>query len=73
MILLVTIASFITCIELTILKNGISDVYTINTTGQLIPFIIGVVSSIATCRDVLFSHLRRVSDTTCSLNKLGLC
>lgn len=30
-------------VELTLLWNGISGVYTLNSTGQLIPFIIGVV------------------------------
>jgi hypothetical protein len=40
-----SIAWFITSIECTIIWNDIRGVNTIDTTGQLIPFIIGCVSA----------------------------
>jgi hypothetical protein len=54
-------ACFILFIEKTILMAGISGVHTIRTTGQLIPFIIGIVSLTVTARELFMLWLRKVS------------
>jgi hypothetical protein len=58
---LATIGCFIAFTELTIKDNRISGVYTIKTTGQLIPFIIGLTSFIGALRDLLLRYLQRAS------------
>ena len=59
-----SIALFIYFIEATILFSHISGVYTVNTTGQLIPFVVGIASSAAALRELLLLWLRRVSNLT---------
>jgi hypothetical protein len=59
---LITMACFITCVEKTILIAGISGVNTIGTTGQLIPFVIGIFSLAAALRDSMMQLLWQVSD-----------
>jgi predicted helicase len=54
------IAYFILSIELTISWNRITGVYNIKSTGQLIPFIIGVVSSTRAAQQVILGILRKV-------------
>jgi hypothetical protein len=62
MLTLITMACFIMCVEETILVAGISGVNTIGTTGQLIPFVIGVFSLAVALRDSMMQLLRQVSD-----------
>jgi hypothetical protein len=59
---LATVACFVLFVEQTILKAGISGVNTIRTTGQLIPFVIGVVSVVVALRDLVMLSLWKVSD-----------
>lgn len=53
-------ACFIVFVELTLTANNISGVYTINTTGQLIPFIIGITSMVAAMREIALRYIREV-------------
>ena len=62
MLTLATIGCFILFIEKTILVAGISGVNTVRTTGQLIPFVIGVASLVVAFRDLLMLSLCNVSD-----------
>jgi hypothetical protein len=55
------IAWFIICTELMIHWNQISGVDTINTTGQLIPFIIGVASACRTLQRIALATIKKVS------------
>ena len=48
----------IIAIELTLTFNSISGIYTIESTGQLIPFIIGVGGLWKTVNDLLAEHLK---------------
>jgi hypothetical protein len=66
---LVTMTCFILFIEKTILVSGISGVHTIRTTGQLIPFVIGVASLILAARDLVMLSLQKVSSRTSPLLK----
>ena len=59
---LTAMACFILFVERTILVAGISGVNTIRTTGQLIPFVIGVFSLAAALRDLILLFLWNVSD-----------
>jgi hypothetical protein len=59
----VTITCLIVFIEKTIIVTGISGVHTIGTTGQLIPFIVGVQTSMVAARDLVMLNLKRVSMT----------
>jgi hypothetical protein len=54
---LTTMASFALFIEQTILVAGVSGVHTPRTTGQLIPFIIGVFSLAVALRDTMMMLL----------------
>lgn len=56
-----TIAWFITSIECTIRWNRIEGVGTINTTGQLIPFVIGCVSAVQAAKRLVLLSLTNVS------------
>lgn len=60
--ILITMSCFIAFIEKTVIVANITGVYTIKSTGQLIPFIIGVVSSVRTFIEVIvlswFNHQR---------------
>lgn len=58
---LTTMACFVLFIEKTILVAGLSGVHTIRTTGQLIPFIIGVFSLAVALRDLTMLLLWKVS------------
>jgi amino acid transporter len=58
---LTTMALFILFVEMTILEAGITGVNTIRTTGQLIPFVIGVFSLIVATRDLAMLMLWKVS------------
>lgn len=64
---------FILFIEKTILETGISGVDTITTTGQLIPFVIGVASLVVAARDLVMMTLKNVGSLvkhrTFSLNR----
>jgi hypothetical protein len=51
---------FIICTELMIHWNQISGIDTINTTGQLIPFIIGVVSACRTLQRIALATIKKV-------------
>lgn len=51
---------FIVFVELTLTANNISGVYTLNTTGQLIPFIIGITSMVAAMREIALRYIREV-------------
>jgi hypothetical protein len=70
---LVTMTCFILFIEQTILVSGISGVHTIRTTGQLIPFVIGVASLIVAARDLVMLSLKKVSSRTSPLLLSGAC
>jgi hypothetical protein len=52
---------FILCVELTIKWNNISGVDTIRTTGQLIPFIIGIVTSLRAAHQIILLSIKKVS------------
>lgn len=52
---------FIICTELMIHWNHISGIDTINTTGQLIPFIIGVASACRTLQRIALATIKKVS------------
>ena len=54
-------ACFITFIEMTIIVNNIEDVHTIQTTGQLIPFIICIVLLIGAIKELVLELIRHVS------------
>lgn len=60
-VILLVAAYFILSIELTILWNGIAGVHTVTSTGQLIPLIIGVVSSVRATQEVVLGVLRKVN------------
>jgi len=51
----------ILAVELTIAWNNISGVYTLNSTGQLIPFIIGIVSFIRLLQGISIDHSKSLS------------
>jgi hypothetical protein len=51
-------------IEMTLYWNSISNVYTINTTGQLIPFVIGLVG----LAKVIYEPVKGVSCSTTPLS-----
>jgi hypothetical protein len=58
-----TILCLIVFIEETIRLNGIQGAYIIKSTGQLIPFIIGVASLLATVKDIALDWLHEVRQT----------
>lgn len=58
---LATMACFVFFIEKTILVADVSGVHTTRTTGQLIPFIIGVFSLAVALRDTMMLLLCKVS------------
>ena len=58
--MVVSIAWFITSIETTIRWNNIQGVHTIDSTGQLIPFIIGCVSASQVLKKVILLALGKV-------------
>lgn len=60
LIIILMIAYFILSIELTIIWNGITEVHDIKSTGQLIPFVIGVMSSIRAIQEVVLGILSKV-------------
>jgi hypothetical protein len=64
---LATMTCFILFIEKVILVSNISGVHTIRTTGQLIPFVIGVASLIVAARDIVMLSLKKVSSHTSPL------
>lgn len=53
-------ACFVVFVELTLTANNISGVYTLNSTGQLIPFIIGISSTVAAMREIALRYIRKV-------------
>jgi hypothetical protein len=53
---------------MTLYWNSISDVYTINTTGQLIPFVIGLVGLAKVIYEPSKAPIKRVSYYTSSLS-----
>lgn len=59
-----TIICLIVFIEKTIAVNRIQGAYVIRSTGQLIPFVIGVASMLATVKDISLDWLRDVSTAT---------
>ena len=62
--LLITLAIVIWTIitvELTLVYNSISGVYTIESTGQLIPFIIGIVGVGKTVDSIMINVIKKVS------------
>ena len=56
-------------VELTLYWNGVTGVYGIDSTGQLIPFITGVLSLVGLLQATVTTYLR---DTYVSLLKSGL-
>jgi hypothetical protein len=62
LLIVATIACFVLFVEKTIIEASISGVNTIRTTGQLIPFVIGVVSVVVALRDLVMLSLWKVSD-----------
>jgi hypothetical protein len=52
---------FVLSIELTLYWNDVQGVNTIQSTGQLIPFIIGVVSSAQALKKVTITTIKKVS------------
>ena len=66
-------ACFITFIELTLTANSIFGVYTLRTTGQLIPFIIGITSLAAAMRELALRHVRKVLASPTVLKCLAFC
>lgn len=54
------IVCLIVFIEKTIVVNNIQGAYTIKSTGQLIPFIIGVASMLGTIKDISLDWLHEV-------------
>lgn len=58
--ILAAMAVFILFIENTIIVAHVSGVHTIGTTGQLIPFIIGVASALLTARDLVMLRVSKV-------------
>ena len=62
--LLITLAIVvwtIITVESTLVYNSISGVYSIGTTGQLIPFIIGIVGMGKTINSIIISAIKKVS------------
>lgn len=57
---LVAIAWLMACVELTLKWNNVQGVNTVKTTGQLIPFIIGIVGFIRAINDVILAWIRKV-------------
>jgi hypothetical protein len=57
----VIIALTVISIELTLKWNAISDVYDIESTGQLIPFITGLVGLLKTMSQLEVQHINYVS------------
>jgi hypothetical protein len=52
---------FILSIELTIVWNGITGVHTVTSTSQLIPLIIGIISSLRAAQEVILGVLHKVN------------
>ncbi|KAK6538402.1 hypothetical protein TWF694_011279 [Orbilia ellipsospora] len=63
-LMFLTIVWFILSIELTIAWNDIQGVNTIQSTGQLIPFIIGVTSAAQAIQNVFVSTVKKASNKT---------
>ncbi len=59
-LMVLSIAWFITSIETTIRWNNIQGVQTIDSTGQLIPFVIGCVSASQVLKKVVLLTLGKV-------------
>lgn len=59
-----SIVWFITSIETTIRWNNIQGVHSIDSTGQLIPFIIGVVSASQVFKKIVLLAFAKVSSST---------
>lgn len=59
---LATMICFIVFIEKTIIVAEVSGVYSLRSTGQLIPFIIGLASFAASIREITLLHMRKVSN-----------
>jgi hypothetical protein len=51
---------FIAAVELTIIWNHIQGVHTISTTSQLIPFVIGITSSVLAVQQIILSWIKHV-------------
>jgi hypothetical protein len=64
LIITLVITYFILSIELTILWNGISGVHSIRNTGQLIPFIIGVVSTVNAVQQIILKAIQKAREKT---------
>lgn len=62
LIITLVITYFILSIELTILWNGISGVHSIRNTGQLIPFIIGVVSTVNAVQQIILKAIQKARE-----------
>ena len=56
-----TVIWTIIAVELTLSFNSISDVYTIESTGQLIPFVIGIVGLGKTLNSITIDAIKKVS------------
>ncbi|KAK7724881.1 hypothetical protein SLS57_004152 [Botryosphaeria dothidea] len=56
---LATMICFIVFIEKTIIVAEVSGVYSLRSTGQLIPFIIGLASFAASIREITLLHMRK--------------
>lgn len=56
----------IAAIELTLAYNSVQGVYGIDSTGQLIPFIIGVLGLLRVLNLIIVTWKSEVGDITCS-------
>lgn len=66
-------ACFVVFVELTLTANSISGVYSLRTTGQLIPFIIGITSLAAAMREIALRYVRKVLLVATLFSRFGLC
>jgi hypothetical protein len=60
LLIILTTIYFVLAIELTIVWNGIAGVHETTSTSQLIPFIIGIVSTVRAAKEVVLGILRKV-------------
>lgn len=61
LVTLIIVVLFIVTIEMTLVYNSVGGVYTIESTGQLIPFIIGIISVGKTLNAITIDTIKRVS------------
>jgi hypothetical protein len=67
--ILTTVGCFIAFIELSITVGNISGVHTIASTGQLIPFVIGIASFASALRELGMIYARKV----CAIRSTTRC